>query len=111
KTRADNGFPPHLQDLVDLHRAFVKTMMLQMAHNGNNVPVDVRDLGPNVARAWRKRQVTVEDIRRCIAIQAASDETSSPFIVTDYGRGKVCVELDSRHAGVSVDQDKLCKQF
>ncbi|KFH45851.1 hypothetical protein ACRE_032910 [Hapsidospora chrysogenum ATCC 11550] len=111
KTQADNGFPPHLQDLVDLHRAFVKTVMLQMAHNGAHVPVDVRDLAPNMARAWRKRQATVEDIRRCIAIQAASDETSSPFIVTDYGRGKVCIELDPRHTGVSVDQDKLCKQF
>lgn len=112
KTPVDHGLPPHLAELVDLHRALVKTIMIQIAHNGSNTPIDIRALTPNIARSWGKRQVTIEDIRRCIAIQASTERgTTSPFIVSDYGRGKVCIELDSRHNDASVNQDKLCRHF
>ncbi|KAF4121064.1 hypothetical protein GMORB2_2550 [Geosmithia morbida] len=105
----ENGLPPHLADLVDLHRAFVKSMTIQMAHSGSNIPVDVRSLAPNISLAWGKRQVTIDDIRRCVALQASA-AARSPFLVTDYGRGKVCVELNA-DASPSVDEDGLCRQF
>lgn len=104
-----DSLPPHLADLVDLHRAFVKAMTLQLAHNGSNVPVDVAALAPNMAMSWGKRQVTVDDVRRCIALQATPGE-SSPFVVSDYGRGKVCVELEAGRSA-TVDEDGLCRRF
>ncbi|KAF4977837.1 hypothetical protein FZEAL_5680 [Fusarium zealandicum] len=103
--------PPHLADLVDLHRAFVKTIMIQFAHNGSNSPIDIRTLSPHISRSWGKRQVTVDDIRRCIAIQTSTkNKTVSPFMVSDYGRGKICIELSS-HDGIPVHEDRLYQQF
>jgi hypothetical protein len=109
----EDSFPPHLADLVKLHKAFLKTVVIQIAHSRSNVPLDIRDLAPNIAGSWGKRTVTVEDIRRCIAIQSSTlDENSqSPFIVSDYGRGKVCVELRPGLDGSAINQPALCKQF
>jgi hypothetical protein len=78
------------------------------------VPLDVHTLAPNVSRSWGKRQVTVEDLQRCVALQSsAAGDVSSPFVITDYGRGKLCVELKSRDAsaGAPINEDALCRQF
>ncbi|KJZ78723.1 hypothetical protein HIM_02114 [Hirsutella minnesotensis 3608] len=109
----DDSLPPHLLDLVRLNKAFLKTIALQIAHGGSNAPIDFRAISPNISRAWKKRQVTVEDIRRCIAIQAYSphDDVKSPLIVSDYGHGKVCIELAPGLNGASINQDRLNKQF
>lgn len=101
--------PPELAELILLHKAFLKTTMIHIAHSRSDVPLDINELAPHIARSWKKRQVTVEDIRRCIAIQSYSSE--SPFIVSDYGRGKVCVELRSGYDSAAVKEDVLCKQF
>ena len=107
--------PAHLAELASLHRAFLKIITIQLAHNGMNAPIDVRVLCPNISRAWGKRTVTVEDIRRCIAIEdhnsAQNPETASPFIISSYGRNKVCVEVAPHLNGVPIQTDKLCKQF
>ncbi|KAH6985788.1 hypothetical protein BKA56DRAFT_579113 [Ilyonectria sp. MPI-CAGE-AT-0026] len=108
----ENALPPHLAELVDLHRAFVKTIMIQFAHNGTAVPIDIRTLSPHISRSWGKRQVTVEDIRRCIAIQSSTKHnTVSPFIVSDYGRGRVCVELAPREDATPINEERLYRQF
>ncbi|KHN96379.1 uncharacterized protein MAM_05668 [Metarhizium album ARSEF 1941] len=104
--------PPHLFDMIALNRAFLKTIMIQIAHSGSTAPIDMRMISPNVSRTWGKRQVTVEDIRRCIAVQSHGPEGSaSPFIITDYGRGRVCVELASGVEAASIREDRLCSQF
>lgn len=107
------GLPPHLVELVQLNKAFVKTLLLQFAHNGSQAPIDVHILAPNVSRSWGKRQVNVEDIRRCIALQTSqSNNVASPFIISDYGRGKICVEFRQGQEGTTkVNEDQLCKQF
>ena len=108
----DRSLPPHLADLVTLNKAFLKTAAVQIAHSGCCAPIDLRALLPQISRTWGKRQVTVEDIRRCIAIQACSKEdAASPFIVSDYGRGRVCVELASGISASSINEDRLCRQF
>jgi hypothetical protein len=115
-----SDLPQHLVDLISLNDAFLKTITLHIAHEGDNAPVDFATLAPNLSRSWGKRQVTVEDIRRCIAVQCSStgngeSDSSSPFIITDYGRGKVCIELDPDHrrpeSGIAVDKRRLSKQF
>ncbi|CAI4215163.1 unnamed protein product [Parascedosporium putredinis] len=107
--------PAHLAELASLHRAFLKIISLQFAHNGTNVPVDVRLLCPNISRTWGKRTVTVEDLRICIAIEgynaAGKPESVSPFIISSYGRNKVCIEVDPRLNGASINTDSLCRQF
>ncbi|KAK5987451.1 hypothetical protein PT974_11578 [Cladobotryum mycophilum] len=108
--RADNG-----ADLIRLHKAFLKTTLLHIAHNGRNTPIDIAAISPNISRNWGKRQVTVDDIRRCVAIETSVQDPSiiSPFIVSDYGRGKVCVELrpDMIRDNTTIYEDNICKQF
>lgn len=104
------GLPADLADMVRLHRAFIKTLMIQMAHGRNDVPLDIREMAPNVSRAWGKRSVTVEDVRRCIAIEGAG-ETPSPFHITDYGNGKVCIELRTGYRSTDVREKDICALF
>ncbi|KAI5462574.1 hypothetical protein BGZ63DRAFT_384225 [Mariannaea sp. PMI_226] len=108
----DGGLPSHLVDLMHLHRAFLKTIMIHFAHNGTTIPVDFRTVAPDISRSWGKRQVTIEDIRRCIAIQTSTKRnTVSPFIVSDYGRGKVCIELAPDGNGIPINEEHLHKIF
>ncbi|EFY86223.1 hypothetical protein J3459_003917 [Metarhizium acridum] len=108
----DKSLPPQLADLITLNKAFLKTILIQIAHSGGTAPIDIRVISPNVSRTWGKRQVTVEDFRRCIAIQSYGKENSaSPFIITDYGRGRVCVELANGVEAASIKEDLLNKQF
>lgn len=112
KDQVNSDLPPHLADLLRLHKAFLETVKFNFAHGGSNSPIDFRAIGPHISRNWGKRQVTVEDIRRCVAIQSSSrQEITSPFIITDYGRGKVCIELNPAHDAVAINEDRLCKQF
>lgn len=109
-----SGLPPHLAELVSLHKAFLKIVSLQFAHNGTNVPLDLKLICPNISRAWGKRTVTVDDIRTCVAVEGLSgpEAEPSPLIVSSYGAGKVCVELDPElGAAASIKEDELCRRF
>ncbi|ROT37692.1 hypothetical protein SODALDRAFT_334816 [Sodiomyces alkalinus F11] len=116
---AKSRLPAELLELLDLQKAILKTVILQITHQNNNTPIDISDITPQVSRTWGKRKVTVDDIRRCIAIQdlkpakcgAAVAAAGSPFIVTDYGRGKLCLEIDTSKTTGAIDEDALCRQF
>lgn len=112
---SDSEFPPHISDLIRLHKAFVQTLVVQLVHGGSNAPMDVTAIVPNISRLWGKRQVNVEDIRRCIAIQTSTNDPkiTSPFVLSDYGRGKVCVELrpGQTYDGAFINEERLCQQF
>ncbi|KAI0472858.1 hypothetical protein GGR56DRAFT_667186 [Xylariaceae sp. FL0804] len=99
-SRSNNRLPDEVLSLIDLHSAFLKTLTLHYAHHGTNVPVDLRVLCPNVARAWGKKQVTDADIRVCLGVLGISSSScsESPLSLSDYGRGKICVELAARAA-------------
>lgn len=108
----DKSLPPKLADLLRLNKAFLNTMVMQIAHNGSNVPIDITTIAPQISRAWGKRQVTIEDIRRCIALQSLpKDDARSPFIISDYGRGRVCIELAAGIDGAAVSEERLSRQF
>ncbi|KAL3424304.1 hypothetical protein PVAG01_03586 [Phlyctema vagabunda] len=101
--------PVELLDLIDLHAAFLTALSLHYAHNGTNSPADLRLLCPNVARAWGKRAVTLEDIRRTLGVMNTnySDSVSGPnqklwrLSLSDYGHGKICIEIRMR-SGMAV---------
>ncbi|PTB64250.1 hypothetical protein BBK36DRAFT_1178770 [Trichoderma citrinoviride] len=111
----ESEFAPELVDLIRLHKAFLKTITLQIAHSGSIAPIDISSITPNISRSWGKRQVTVDDIRRCIALQTSTRaaDVVSPFIVSDYGRGKICIELhpDHTNGAISINEDHLCRNF
>ncbi|KAI1085235.1 hypothetical protein F5B20DRAFT_135877 [Whalleya microplaca] len=108
--------PDEVLSLVNLHASLLKALTLHYAHNGTHVPADLRLLCPNVARAWGKKQVTDADIRLCIGV-LNSDETTStnntlrPFSLSDYGRGKICIEIDPAHGSGPLDEKKLNDVF
>ncbi|KAG5925119.1 hypothetical protein E4U42_004458 [Claviceps africana] len=113
RPKAQDGLlPSDLAELIALNKAFLKTMTIYIAHNGCSSPVDIRLIAPDVARTWGKRQVTVQDIRRCIAIQSHRQPAHAPrFIVTDYGRARLCVEVVPGSEGIRFDQDRMCREF
>ncbi|KAK7908499.1 hypothetical protein PG985_015802 [Apiospora marii] len=89
---SERGLPSEILSLINLHSCFLKTLTLHYAHNGTNVPVDLRSLCPNIARAWGKKAVTENDIRICVGVE---NMTASLLTLSNYGRGKVCLEADS----------------
>ncbi|KAL2045561.1 hypothetical protein N7G274_001989 [Stereocaulon virgatum] len=96
-----NRLPEELQDLINLHSSYLTALSLHYAHNGSMTPADLRNLGPGVERAWRKRRVTTDDIQKILALEqtecADDGEESGPLYLSDYGSGKVCVEIADFH--------------
>ncbi|PVH71489.1 hypothetical protein DL98DRAFT_397269, partial [Cadophora sp. DSE1049] len=93
-----SNLPTELLDLVNLHAAFLTALSIHYAHNGTHSPADLRNLCPDVARAWGKRRVTLEDIRRSIGVLNSStpegnDSRISRLSLSDYGHGKICIEI------------------
>ncbi|KAF2875666.1 hypothetical protein BDV95DRAFT_562366 [Massariosphaeria phaeospora] len=92
--RADHPLPEELADLVSLHSSFLTALSIQYAHNGNATPVDLRDLTQSVSTVWKRRQVTFDDIRLCLGIIGCGPAGhNQPFLLSDYGCGKICLEL------------------
>ncbi|KAK0109387.1 hypothetical protein ONS96_003201 [Cadophora gregata f. sp. sojae] len=93
------NLPLELLDLINLHAAFLTALSIHYAHNGTHSPADLRNLCPDVARAWGKRRVMLDDIRRTIGVLNTSipadgnDTRLSRLILSDYGHGKICIEI------------------
>lgn len=113
----EHDLPRELVQLLDLQAAFLKTYTMQLAHNGSNTPVDLRTLLPSVTRTWGKRKVTIEDIQRCIGVlnwvsspSKSAAIPAAPFYLSDYSRGKICIELHESHTG-PLHEHKLNMDF
>ena len=90
--------PYELSELVRLHNAFSKALAVHHAHHGPSAPIDIRAFCPTVAQSWGKRKVTLEDIQRCLGVATSGEIGGSGSIVnalflSDYTRGKICIEL------------------
>jgi len=98
QTEPKNDFdlPQELIDLLDLHIAFLKTLSMSYAHNGTTSPIDLRTIFSSVSQSWGKRQITVDDVRLLVGVlnwvPVKTDKPQSPFFLSDYGRGKICIE-------------------
>ncbi|KAK3989288.1 hypothetical protein QBC44DRAFT_267391 [Cladorrhinum sp. PSN332] len=107
--------PQELLDLLDLQVAFLKALSVQYAHNGTTSPIDLRTLYPSITRTWGKRQVTLEDIQRCIGIlnwtPVKSSTNTAPFFISDYGRSKVCIDFHSSITPGPLREEKLNMDF
>ena len=90
---ACENLPDEFHDLIDLHASFLTALSLHYAHHGSSTPVDLRLLCPSVARAWRRRAVSVEDVQRILAIaQQGLGPEVGILCLLDYGHGKTCLE-------------------
>ncbi|KAL8693967.1 MAG: hypothetical protein Q9218_001325, partial [Villophora microphyllina] len=85
--------PEELQDLIDLHSSFLTALSLHFIHHGSLTPADFHVLRPNVERSWRKRRVSLQDIQQILAIQETAPVSSTTLSLSDYGHGKVCIEI------------------
>ncbi|MCJ1289099.1 hypothetical protein MMC34_000631 [Xylographa carneopallida] len=115
--------PDEVQDLVDVHAAFLTALSLHYAHNGSFSPVDLRTLHPSTERAWSKRRIGTDDICLTLGILAGEgpqdappEDTACPLRLSDFGNGKICVELLDASSGKGqrrrpIDVEKLNSTF
>lgn len=93
----DSELPDELLDLINLHSSFLTALSLHYAHNGSMTPADLRNLEPSIERAWRKRRVAVDDVRKILAIERKSCGYdiggAGTLFLSDYGHSKICVEI------------------
>ena len=95
----EKSLDPELQDLVDLHNAFINALSLYYAHNGTSSPADLRQLIPSIERRWGRRRVRTDDIQRVLGIQlydCKASDAGSCLSLVDYGKSKICVEFYSQ---------------
>ncbi|MCJ1362810.1 hypothetical protein MMC16_001916 [Acarospora aff. strigata] len=94
--------PEELLDLVNLNSAFLTALSLHYAHHGCFTPADLRLLTPSIERAWGKRKVSVEDIRRTLGLlktgsslehKGSQTKAASVLKLSDYGNGRLCIEV------------------
>ena len=111
-----DALPEELQNLLDLHSSFLTALSLQFA-NRSVSPVDLRILCPSITQTWRKRRVRHEDIQRILGVQQAWDSdsrnrASGAFALSDFGQGKVCIEIISRDSDRRpINEEKLNLNF
>ncbi|KAK4539646.1 hypothetical protein LTR36_010472 [Oleoguttula mirabilis] len=109
----DMALPDDLQDLARLHSAFLSALSMHYAHNGTASPVYTQALLPQITKTWKKRSVTLEDLRRVLAL---SSQPAS-FILEDYGRGGVCLSRAQprgraiKRAASYIDEEELNQCF
>jgi hypothetical protein len=97
----EERLPTELLDLINLHTSFLTALSLHHAHNGAHSPADLRLLCPDVARAWGKRKVMLDDIQRILGVlnsdtihnRQGKDQPLGRLSLSDYGHGKICVEV------------------
>lgn len=95
---APAALPTELINLLTLHSSFLTALSLHYAHNGIATPVDLRSLTQSIAAVWKKRKVTLEDIRLCVGVLGAGPSgTNNPFFLSDYTGGKICLEIRPEH--------------
>ncbi|PVH98289.1 hypothetical protein DM02DRAFT_615938 [Periconia macrospinosa] len=113
---ASPALPAELLNLLALHSSFLTALSLHYAHNGTASPVDLSSLTESVSKVWRLRKVTYDDIRLCIGVlEAGPTGNQNPFCLSDYGRGKICLEIREEHklgiGGLSMNEQALKDMF
>jgi len=101
--RLEERLPTELLDLINLHTSFLTALSLHRAHNGAHSPADLRLLCPDVARAWGKRKVMLNDIQKILGVLNSAttddivhkDRPIGRLSLSDYGHGKICVEVET----------------
>jgi hypothetical protein len=106
-----DSLPAEVEDLKRLNSAFLSSLSLHYAHNGNSSSVDLRMITPSITRLWAKRKATIDDIRRLVAIIHLTSTKKSQsvvrFALKDFGEGKVCLEIVAKRRGLKSTANTL----
>ncbi|KAI7165962.1 hypothetical protein KC352_g25994 [Hortaea werneckii] len=103
------ALPIELQELTRLHASFLKALSLYYTHHGTSSPVALNTILPRITKTWRKRDVTLEDLRRILALAPQPSE----FCLEDYGQAGICLARsqsgNERRNGTTsyIDEDRL----
>ncbi|KAI7317301.1 hypothetical protein KC315_g10447 [Hortaea werneckii] len=79
--------PIELQEIARLHASFLTALSLYYTHHGTSSPVGLSTILPQITKTWRKRTVTLEDVRRILALAPRPSE----FCLEDYGQAGICL--------------------
>jgi hypothetical protein len=113
KQMQDLPFPVELEDLCQLHAAFLTALSLHYSHNGTSSPVSLNTLLPQITKTWGKRTVMADDVRRLLAVE----HTEQGFAIEYFGsRGMCLVRLQPRghtvkRAASYIEEETLRDQF
>lgn len=104
--------PEELQDFVRMHCAFLTALGLHYAHNrGSTAPVNIKLLLPSITANWRKRSVTINDLRKMLEI---SNGDAAYFSLEDRGKAGVFLstsENASKRSAGLLDEAELTASF
>lgn len=79
--------PVELRDILSLYSSFLTAFSLHTAHNGGSTSaVNIKLLLPSVTASWRKRSVTVPDVRKMLAL---TQKAGSSFRLEDRARAGI----------------------
>ena len=81
------NLPVELEDLLMLQAAFLSALSLYYAHNGTSSPVNVKALLPMITKTWRKRTVSLDDLRILLGVSYGEAQ----YILQDFGRAGICL--------------------
>ncbi|KAI7277852.1 hypothetical protein KC345_g6381 [Hortaea werneckii] len=109
----ESALPIELQELARLHASFLTALSLYYTHYGTSSPVALNIILPQITKTWRKRNVTLDDLRRVLALAPRPSE----FCLEDYGRAGICLARSQpgqgRRNGTTsyIDEDRLNSLF
>ncbi|KAK1069004.1 hypothetical protein LTR74_005267 [Friedmanniomyces endolithicus] len=107
-------WPSELADLCHLQAAFLSALSMYYAHNGTTSPVKVGNLLPMITKNWKKRAVSLEDLRRLLAVQLRGQPN---FVLEDAGNVGVCLGRSQprgralKRVGSYIDEDDTNGRF
>ncbi|KAF2224141.1 hypothetical protein BDZ85DRAFT_260466 [Elsinoe ampelina] len=99
--------PTKVEDLKQQFTALLSSHALFVAHYGAGSPCALPELASRVTQTWKKRAVSIDDIRRLVAILAEA----SPFLLIDNGEGMICLEIKEGREGTSLQNKQLIDEF
>jgi hypothetical protein len=106
--------PTELRDLLSLYSSFLTAISLQSAHTGGSIAaVNLKSLLPLVTANWRKRSVTVNDVRKMLAL---TEKAGPSFILEDRARAGIFLARAEQQSGETttntyIDEAKLNATF
>lgn len=106
--------PKELAELSQLYAAFLSALSLHYAHNGTTSPVNVKALLPMVTSNWKRRTVTLDDLRIILAV---GQDHGPDFTLKNFGRAGICLAQVQprgravRRAASYVDEIELSNRF
>ena len=111
KVQPNAVLPDDLRDLLSLHSSFLTAWSLHSAHNsGSQSAVNIKVLLPMVTANWRKRSVTVIDIRKILAL---TQKSGPSFQLEDRARAGIFLarvapnEQDTQRQSSYIDEAAL----